>query len=102
MTPSSEYLVQPVIVQHPLLASLAGTSVNTVRIDTYLTGDTVHFNKAVLRVGNGIACTDNWASGGLIVKIDLDTGTLRGNGKIKSKFGKGEFSNHPRSGASRD
>src|SRR5262249_2075648 len=87
VTPSSEYRVQPIVIQHPLLASLASTSVNTVRIDTYLAGDTVHFNKAVLRVGNGIACTDNWASGGLIVKIDLETGMLRGAGKIKSKFG---------------
>jgi len=98
VTPSSEYLVQPVVVQHPLLASLTNISVNTVRIDTYLVGDTVHFNKAVLRVGNGIACTDNWASGGYIVKIDLDSGTLRGTGKIKSKYGKGEYSSHPRSG----
>jgi hypothetical protein len=99
VTAWSEYLVQPVVIQHPLLASLASTSVNTVRIDTYLAGETVHFNKAVLRVGNGIACTDNWASGGYIVKIDLDTGTLRGTGKIKSKFGKGEYPTHPRSGA---
>ncbi len=58
------------------------------------TGDTVHFNTAVLRVGNGVACTDNWASGGLIVDVDLNSGILRGAGKSKSKFGKREFNAH--------
>ncbi len=95
VTPWSEYLVQRVIVQHPILSSMAAASVNTVRIDTYLDGDTVHFNTAVLRVGNGVACTDNWASGGLIVDVDLSSGILRGHGKSKSKFGKREFGAHP-------
>jgi hypothetical protein len=97
--PTHEFLLQRVIVQHPLLASIASSSVNTVRIDTLLDGDAVSFNTAVLRVGSGLQCTDNWATGGLIVRIELDSGTLRGNGKAKSKYGKRQFAAHPVTGA---
>ncbi|HVY57331.1 MAG TPA: sugar-transfer associated ATP-grasp domain-containing protein [Xanthobacteraceae bacterium] len=98
----AEFLVQRVIVQHPLVASVAPQSVNTVRIDSYVEDGTVHFNTAVLRVGNGEVCTDNWASGGFIVRIDLDSGRLVGNGRTKGKFGKREFPVHPITGTQFD
>lgn len=96
--PAHEFMLQRVVVQHPLVASIASSSVNTVRIDTFLDGDSVSFNTAVLRVGSGLQCTDNWATGGFIVKVDLDSGTLRGNGKSKSRYGKRELPAHPLTG----
>jgi len=92
------YLVQHAIEQHQTLASLASQSVNTVRIDTFWDGKRIVTNSAVLRVGNGISPTDNWAAGGLIVKIDFATGKLVGLGKRKAKFGKQNFERHPVSG----
>jgi hypothetical protein len=96
--PDAEFIVQGVIIQHPTLASVSPTSVSTVRIDTYADGEDIHFNTAVLRVGSGNVCTDNWATGGLIIKVDLESGKLIGNGKRDAKFGKREFSEHPLTG----
>ncbi len=97
--PDAEYIVQPAVVQHPTLASVSPDAASTVRIDTYADGEEIHFNTAILRVGLGGVCTDNWATGGLIVKVDLDTGTLVGNGKRDALFGKRQFAEHPATGA---
>ncbi len=93
-----EFVVQRVIIQHPALASIAASSVNTVRIDTYHDGESAHVNTAVLRIGNGQSCTDNLATGGFAVKVDLTSGSLVGNGKLDPAFGKDEFPTHPLTG----
>ncbi len=96
--PGAEFLVQPAIVQHPVLASITDQSVNTARIDTYVEGDQVHFNTAYLRVGSNAACTDNLSRGGLAIKIDIQSGKLVGNGRRCADFGKGEYTSHPDTG----
>jgi Sugar-transfer associated ATP-grasp len=93
-----EFIVQPEIIQHELLNRINPSSVNTIRIDTFIRGNDVINNAAFLRMSNGSTYTDNWAKGGLIVKIDLDTGVLDDFGKTKAKYGRRHIQKHPLTG----
>jgi hypothetical protein len=93
-----DYLLQPVIEQHEVLQKLNPASVNTIRIDSFLLDGKVHHNGAVLRIGGGNACIDNWAAGGFIAKIDLDTGALAPTARSKAKFGRHLIRAHPVTG----
>lgn len=92
------YVVQPVIQQHPILQGLNSSSVNTVRIDTLILGEVVHHNSAMLRVGRGTSCTDNFHDGGFAVGIDLDSGCVGTFGNQAAGFGKSRVKSHPVSG----
>jgi hypothetical protein len=91
-------LVQPVIVQHPVLAELYPGSVNTVRIDTLLDNGECHHNGAVLRLGLGGNIVDNAGQGGLVVPIDPETGALRPLGRRKPYFSTEFYTRHPDTG----
>jgi hypothetical protein len=93
-----EFMVQPEIIQHELLNRINPSSVNTIRIDTFIRGNDVINNAAFLRMSNGSTDTDNWAKGGIIVKIDLDKGVLDDFGKTKAKYGRLHIQKHPFSG----
>ena len=92
-------MVQPRVVQHPVLARLYPHAVNTVRIDTLLTEDGVVHNAAVLKLGVGGAVVDNGSAGGLLVGIDLETGALDAAGRQRPPFGAEEYRAHPDTGA---
>ena len=92
------YIVQKAIRQHELINKINPSSVNTIRIDTLLVDDEVFYNAALLRVGNKESYTDNWANGGFIVNIDLDTGILDSHAKTKAKYGRLDVEAHPTSG----
>lgn len=95
----NSYLIQPLIRQHPILNKINSSSVNTVRIDTFVQNDnTVVHNAAVLRIGSGSECTDNWGSGGLVCNIDLETGELAEIAVTKAKYGRHTFTSHPVTG----
>lgn len=64
-----QYLVEQFIAQHPDMASLAPASVNTLRMITFLKGDTVHVLEGVLKIGNG-ADVDNYGQGGMYTLLD--------------------------------
>jgi hypothetical protein len=91
-------LVQPVIMQHPLLAALYSGSVNTVRIDTFLADGTCRHNGAVLRLGAGGNIVDNAGQGGIVVPIDLETGELQPAGRQKPYFSTVFHTHHPDTG----
>ncbi|MGI6211943.1 MAG: sugar-transfer associated ATP-grasp domain-containing protein [Anaerovoracaceae bacterium] len=77
-------IVEEYIVQHPVLAGLSSSSVNTLRIVTVSSssepvtadGKMMDIAYAALRIGGGTALVDNIHSGGMAVSIDLDTGTI--------------------------
>lgn len=79
----TKYLFQESLAQHPDLARLNESSINTIRVITVRDGARAQPLGALLRVGAAGACVDNWAQGGLIVHIDLATGRLRGPGVRK-------------------
>jgi len=94
-----DYLVQPVIRQHDLLDRMNPTSVNTVRISTLVLDGEVFINGAVLRIGSGETCTDNWSRGGFMTKVDLETGELGATAKTKPpKYGRRVVREHPKTG----
>ena len=68
-------ILEEVVVQHPRMASLCPTSVNTCRIATLLGDKQQGIVYAFLRIGNG-KVMDNVDCGGMAARIDLDSGKL--------------------------
>ncbi len=92
-----QYLFQERIVQHPKMAGLHPASVNTIRMITFNNGGKVDVLSAVIRIGARGKNVDNWASGGIIVAIDIQTGKLAKEGKFKVAYG-GRATQHPDTG----
>ena len=86
-----ELLEEP-IQQHEKMNSLNPTSVNTIRMVTVMNKEKdVTILTAFARIGNG-KCVDNFNSGGMTAKIDIETGKILEDAVNK----KGEiFENHP-------
>ena len=76
------FIVQEKLVQHPDLARLNPSSLNTIRVLTFLHGDRVHVLTAVLRVGGPASEVDNTSQGGYAVTIRPD-GSLAPLGQNK-------------------
>lgn len=71
-----DHVLEDLIVQHPLMASLNATSVNTVRLVTVIDNDQqVEVIAAVLRMGNG-GVIDNYSAGGMAAPVDMATGRV--------------------------
>ncbi len=72
------FAAEEVIVQHPALAALHPSSVNTVRLTTVRlkNGDIYLIHRPFLRIGQGGNCVDNGAKDGIIASIDFETGIL--------------------------
>ena len=68
-------ILEEVVIQHPKMASLCPTSVNTCRIATLLGDKQQGIVYAFLRIGNG-KVMDNVDCGGMAARIDLDSGKL--------------------------
>ena len=65
------YLVEEVVVQHPLIGVLHPQSVNTLRINTcLLSNNNVFVFAPVLRIGRGGSVVDNAGAGGIIAALD--------------------------------
>nr|WP_245243159.1 sugar-transfer associated ATP-grasp domain-containing protein [Pararhodobacter sp. SW119] len=92
-------IVQPRIRQHPLLDRLYPHAVNTVRIDTMRDGARWISNAAVLKLGVDGSIVDNGSAGGLIVGVNIETGTLRPFGRQRMKFGDRLYTHHPTTGS---
>lgn len=68
-------ILEEVVIQHPKMASLCPTSVNTCRIATLLGDKDQGIVYAFLRIGNG-KVMDNVDCGGMAARINLETGKL--------------------------
>ena len=68
-------VLEEVVKQHPDMARLCPTSVNTVRIATLLGDKKEGIVYAFLRIGNG-RVMDNVDCGGMAARVDLDSGKL--------------------------
>ena len=93
-----DYIIQQFIVQHESMAAIYPETINTLRIETIDRGDDIVVNSAVLRVGTSKAESDNWATGGLAIKVDVAGGETVGPGREKNKFGGRAYDCHPDSG----
>ncbi|MBR6184831.1 MAG: hypothetical protein IKQ41_01050 [Clostridia bacterium] len=68
-------ILEEVVIQHPEMARMCPTSVNTVRIATLLGDKQEGIVYAFLRIGNG-RVMDNVDCGGMAARVDLASGTL--------------------------
>ena len=91
-----QFLVETFLTQHPVMASLSPTSVNSLRMITFFDGSDVHVMEAVLRMGNG-ADVDNYGRGGMYTVIDEKTGVAHYGAFDKYA---NTFAAHPISGTS--
>ncbi len=72
-----DWLIEEYLVQHPVIARLNPTSVNTIRIWVLRTTPTLsEVLVAYLRIGRAGSWVDNVASGGFIAPIDVNSGSL--------------------------
>ncbi|MBD5280218.1 MAG: hypothetical protein HDS35_06715 [Bacteroides sp.] len=94
----NRYLVQKIVMQNSLMASLHPESLNTIRLVTIrnTNGEIVVF-PSILRIGTGHSFVDNTSKGGIAVGVDLETGRLGEYGYYKPEFGT-RIKQHPDSG----
>lgn len=86
------YIVQEVVSQHKVLASIHPESLNTIRVISFLFKGEVHISSAILRMGVAGSRIDNVSAGGLACPI-------RPNGRLEAKAMNAQFqwlSSHPR------
>ncbi len=87
-------ILEEIVIQHPDMARMCPTSVNTVRIATLLGDKKEGIVYAFLRIGNG-KVMDNVDCGGMAARVDLDSGTLLTVGADKQG---NTFEKHPITG----
>ena len=67
---TKEYIVQELVHQHETLSDLNRTSVNTIRIMTYIYNNQVFHTPIVIRFGCGTSRVDNIHAGGLAIAVN--------------------------------
>ena len=78
-----DVLIEECIRQHPRMV-FGNTSVNTIRTMTVFGRDKRgHVVKAILRAGVGDTVADNYALGGSIYEVDVNSGVINSYGKSK-------------------
>lgn len=87
-----EYIAEEVLIQHPILAELNSSSVNTVRAMTFR-GELL---SCVLKVGRGGAVVDNMCSQGMYGNINMEYGLTD---SMFYDIDLNEYAFHPTSGA---
>lgn len=88
-----DFIVQIVVNQHEILKDLNPSSLNTLRILSYLNENGVHILSTIVRVGKKGSFTDNCATGGIACGID-ESGVLKrygflNNGTVRVKTDSG-------------
>lgn len=75
----ANFIAQASVKQHPVLAELNPSSLNTIRVVSFLFNGEVHILSAILRIGAANAKVDNIGAGGFAVPI-LSDGQLKDRG----------------------
>lgn len=90
-------VIERYIEQHDALKKLNASSLNTLRIWLLQKDAEVRLIGALLRIGRAGKLVDNASQGGILAKVDLDTGRLEKakNAEVFPTY----FSHHPDSGA---
>lgn len=91
MTDNRMFL-EELIVQHKKMSTLCSSSVNTLRIMTFVNDGKSEILWAGLRVGNGYNEVDNFHKGGMGINVDTKTGKLKGEAIDKDL---NHFKKHP-------
>ena len=94
----TDFIAQEAIKQHSVFSSINPSSVNTLRVMTYILNDKYYHIPIALRMGTGNTRVDNIHAGGLVVGV-LDNGKVLQNAY---QLGYGDnkkcFNRHPATG----
>ena len=93
-----DFIVQAVINPHPVFATLNQSSINTIRITTFLINNVIHHAPLALRIGRSGKCVDNIHAGGLVVGVSEDGYLLSDAFELGYGDKTKRFSKHPDSG----
>lgn len=74
-----DFIIQDIVKQHEILASIHPSSLNTIRVISFLFQEEVHISSAILRMGVGGSRLDNISVGGIACPIHPD-GRLENKG----------------------
>lgn len=93
-----DWLLTKTVTQHPDLAAIFPRATNTIRLITVRTGDGgARPLFGVLRIGTASTVpVDNGSRGGLVARIDLETGVLS---EARTLWSHDVFTHHPDTGA---
>lgn len=94
LSEAGDGLLEELVIQHPEMARMCPTSVNTVRIATLLGDKQEGIVYAFLRIGNG-RVMDNVDCGGMAARVDLESGKLLTVGADKQG---NTYEKHPMTG----
>ena len=96
---TAKFLVQERIYQHEDMSKLFPNSTNSVRLTSVYDkdSDNIVILPSFVKLGMGNMTVDNWAIGGLIVGLDIETGLLREWAYYKPGYGK-KTNIHPDTG----
>lgn len=67
-----DFIVQEILTQHPILKQLNPTSINSIRVMSYLENNQVKVLSSYIRMGRKGAFADNISKGGMFCGIDKD------------------------------
>jgi len=85
LSDGGDYIVEEYIEQHPELARMNGSSVNTLRVWAYHIRGKTSVIDAFLRVGRRGSLVDNTSRGAQIFRLDLRSGVI-GEGMTKTIY----------------
>lgn len=88
----NEWIVEELITQDKRMAQWNASSVNTVRLPTFLTAEGFQVTGSVFRTGRRGNPVDNAAAGGIVASVDPRTGILTTDGVDESGH---TFKEHP-------
>ena len=75
----NSYMIEQPIVQHPAMAALNPSSVNTVRIETVIDAKgEVHITNSIAVMGSNGSVVNNVHHGGLMCHVEMATGIIDG------------------------
>ncbi len=90
-----DYILEQLIVQHPLVSAIYPDAVNTIRLVTLRKDGVTHVIYAVFRIGNG-SHVDNFSAGGMVAPVDEKTGIVIQPALDKKR---NLYTHHPATGA---
>lgn len=79
---NKDFIVQEFLEQSDAMKKLNPTSLNTLRVISYLNNDGVHLLSTTVRIGKKGSYTDNYATGGILCGVNVN-GKLAANGYTK-------------------
>ena len=89
-------ILEELVIQHPVMAGMCPTSVNTIRVATLLGDKKEGIVYAFLRIGNG-KVMDNVDCGGMAARVDIESGKLL---TVAADKQGNVFDRHPMTGTS--